>query len=136
VNARDRIGAGPWYNAKGGLIAESVADLHGDNERDRNNIQKSRALTERGEVIHGAGDTPNQHDVLTGSDSHGRALAQANCNNWTANDDLHKAMLGHGDRTGGRNVSWNANHLSNGCSAASLVATGGAGHLYCFAAGP
>lgn len=132
VNARDRIGPGPWYNAKGVLIAASVDDLHGDVQRDRNNIQKPNALTEKGELILGATDKPNQHDILTGSDSDGRALPDANCMNWTADDDAHKAMLGHADRTGGPNISWNATHMSQGCSAAKLVATGGAGHLYCF----
>ena len=87
VNARDRIGPGPWYNAKNVLIAASVDDLHGDVQRDRNNIQKANALTEKGELILGAGDKPNQHDILTGSDSDGRALPaamDANCANWTS----------------------------------------------------
>jgi len=135
VNARDRIGPGPWYNAKNTLIAANVDDLHGDVQRDRNNIQKANALTEKGELILGAGDKPNQHDILTGSDSDGGALAaapDASCNGWTADDDTHKAMLGHADRTGGPNISWNSNHMSQGCSAPKLVATGGAGHLYCF----
>jgi hypothetical protein len=133
VNARDRIGPGPWYNAKNTLIAANVDDLHGDVQRDRNNIQKSNALTEKGELILGAGDKPNQHDILTGSDSDGRALAtDASCDGWTSDTDAHKAMLGHADRTGGPNISWNSNHMSQGCSAAKLVATGGAGHLYCF----
>ena len=135
VNARDRIGPGPWYNAKNVLIAASVDDLHGDVQRDRNNIQKANALTEKGELILGAGDKPNQHDILTGSDSDGRALlasADASCDGWTSDGDTHKAMLGHADRTGGPNISWNSNHMSQGCSAAKLVATGGAGHLYCF----
>jgi hypothetical protein len=135
VNARDRIGPGPWYNAKNALIAANVDDLHGDVQRDRNNIQKSNSLTEKGELILGAGDKPNQHDILTGSDSDGRALAvavDATCDGWTSDSDAHKAMLGHADRTGGPNISWNSNHMSQGCSAAKLVATGGAGHLYCF----
>ena len=135
INARDRIGPGPWYNAKNVLIAANVDDLHGDVQRDRNNIQKANALTEKAELILGAGDKPNQHDILTGSDSDGRALPaamDANCANWTSDADTHKAMLGHADRTGGPNISWNSNHMSQGCSAPKLVATGGAGHLYCF----
>jgi hypothetical protein len=135
VNARDRIGPGPWYNAKNALIALNVDDLHGDVQRNRNNIQKANALTEKGEVILGAGDKPNQHDILTGSDSDGRALPagmDASCMGWTSDSDAHKAMLGHADRTGGPNISWNSNHMSQGCSAPKLVATGGAGHLYCF----
>jgi hypothetical protein len=135
-NARDRTGTGPWYNAKNMLIAASVDDLHGDRERDRNNIQKANALTEKGELINGSGDTPNQHDILTGSDSEGRAFPaglDTTCNNWTSDGDDHKAMVGHADRTGGGNISWNSTHMSTGCSAAKLVATGGAGHFYCFA---
>ncbi len=88
VNARGRIGNGPWYNAKGVLIASSVADLHGDNMRDRNNIQKVQALTEKGEIVKGFGDMPNEHDILTGSDSEGRAFPagfDVTCNNWTSN---------------------------------------------------
>jgi hypothetical protein len=136
VNARGRIGQGPWYNAKGVLIASNVADLHGDQLRDRNNIQKANMLTEKGELIKGAGDMPNQHDILTGSDSDGRAFPpgfDTTCNNWTSDTDANKAMLGHADRTGGGNVSWNSVHLSAGCSKEALIRTGGAGHLYCFA---
>jgi hypothetical protein len=136
VNARGRIGAGPWYNAKGVMIAANVGDLHGDNARDRNNIQKANMLDEKGAPIKGAGDMPNQHDILTGSDSDGRAFPtgiDTTCNNWTDATDDHRAMLGHADRTGGGNVSWNSVHMSTGCSAPKLVATGGAGHLYCFA---
>jgi hypothetical protein len=138
VNARDRIGDGPWYNASGAMIAANVADLHGDFERDRNNIRKPTALNELGEPVNGAGDDPNQHDILTGSDSHGRALignaAVATCANWTSNAPENRAMLGHHDRLGGANASWNAVHLSNGCSQENLVGTGGAGLFYCFAA--
>jgi hypothetical protein len=137
VNARDRIGSGPWYNAKGVLIAWNVADLHGDFERDRNNVRKPTALNEKGAEVSGVGDKPNQHDILTGSDSHGRSLLGAanttTCNNWTSNAE-GRAMLGHHDRLGGANASWNAVHLSNGCSQENLVATGGAGLFYCFAA--
>ncbi len=136
VNARDRIGNGPWYNAKGALIAWNVAELHGDVERDRNNLRKPTALNERGEEVNGVGNQPNQHDILTGSDSHGRAILGAanttSCNNWTSNGE-GRAMLGHHDRLGGANASWNAVHLSSGCSQANLVATGGAGLFYCFA---
>jgi hypothetical protein len=138
VNARDRIGTGPWYNAKGQLIAANVEDLHGDIERDRNSIRKPTALNEKGGEVLGVGDKPNQHDMLTGSDSHGRVpLGAANtttCDNWTSNADTSRAMLGHHDRLGGANASWNAVHLSAGCSQESLVKTGGAGLFYCFAA--
>jgi hypothetical protein len=137
VNARDRIGNGPWYNAKGVLIAASVADLHGDYERDRNNIRKPTALTEKGEEVKGVGDQPNQHDILTGSDSHGRipvgAAATLTCNNWTSSADTDRTILGHHDRLGGGNVSWNAVHASAGCSQPALVKTGGNGLFYCFA---
>ena len=136
VNARARIGAGPWYNAKGVMIAANVGDLHGDNQRDRNNIQKANMLDEKGNLIKGFGDMPNQHDILTGSDSDGRAFPaglDTTCNNWTDATDDHRAMLGHADRQGGGNVSWNSVHMSAGCSAPKLVQTGGAGHLYCFA---
>ena len=137
VNARDRIGNGPWYNAKGALIAWNVADLHGDVHRDRNSINKEFALDEKGQPVKGRGDTPNQHDILTGSDSHGRLplgnAAAVTCNNWTSNA-AGSAMLGHHDRSGGGNSSWNAAHASRGCSQADLVATGGAGLFYCFAA--
>ena len=138
VNARERIGAGPWHNARGTLIAANVADLHGDVQRDRNAINKQQALTEKGQPISGAGDTPNQHDILTGSDSHGRAIAgemDTTCGNYTSNaDGRGSVMVGHHDRTGGGNTSWNSAHGSRGCSQGNLVATGGAGLLYCFAA--
>ena len=134
VNARDRIGKGPWTNAKGVVIAKSVEDLHSD----ANNVKKETALTEKGTVVNGVGDQPNQHDMLTGSDSHGRVpIGAANtttCDNWTSNADTSRAMLGHHDRLGGANASWNAVHLSAGCSQESLVKTGGAGLFYCFAA--
>ena len=136
VNARDRIGNGPWHNANGALIAWNVADLHGDVERDRNSIRKPTALTEQGEQVNGSGDQPNQHDILTGSDSHGRTLLGAanttTCNNWMSNSE-GRAMVGHHDRLGGSNSSWNAVHLSRSCSQADLVATGGNGLFYCFA---
>jgi hypothetical protein len=136
VNARDRIGNGPWYNAKGALIAWNVADLHGDVQRDRNSINKEFALNEKGLPVNGRGDTPNQHDILTGSDSFGRSLlgtaANTTCNNWTSNA-AGSAIVGHHDRAGGGNSSWNAAHASRSCSQADLVATGGAGLFYCFA---
>jgi hypothetical protein len=138
VNARDRIGAGPWYSAKGGRVAQNVGDLHGDTiEQARlgNNINKTTAISEKGEPIKGAGDTPNQHDILTGSQPDGRAYtdgADHTCGNWTSGA-AGTAQLGHHDRTGGGNTSWNAVHASRGCSQENLVATGGAGLLYCFA---
>jgi hypothetical protein len=138
VNARDRIGSGPWYNAKGARIAQNVADLHGDTaEQARlgNNINRTTAISEKGEPIKGVGDTPNQHDILTGSQTDGRAFtdgADHTCGNWTSGA-AGTAQLGHHDRTGGGNTSWNATHPSRGCSQENLVATGGAGLLYCFA---
>lgn len=144
VNARDRIGAGPWHNAKGQIIAQNVADLHGDVQRDRNSINKEFALNEKGGVVNARGDSPNQHDILTGSDSHGRALTgdpkTTTCDNWTSNANMsqgqprtHSAMIGHHDRAGGGNSSWNAAHQTQGCSQPNLVASGGAGLFYCFA---
>ena len=136
VNARGRIGPGPWYNAKGAMVASSVADLHGDLQRDRNNVQKGNVLTENGEVVKGFGDMPNEHDMLTGSDSEGRAFPagiDSTCDNWTSDGTDHKAMLGHSDRSGGNNTSWNSAHLSRDCTKAGLIATGGAGRFYCFA---
>jgi hypothetical protein len=135
ANARDRIGTGPWYNAKGVMIAANVADLHGDQQRDRNNIQKTTALNERGTTGPGMGDPGNEHDILTGSDSDGRAFPaglDTTCDNWTSEGNDHRVMLGHSDRTGS-SVSWNSAHLSRNCTKAGLVATGGAGHFYCFA---
>jgi hypothetical protein len=138
VNARDRIGAGPWYNAKNARIAQNVADLHGDTleaARRGNNLTKVTALTEKGDLIKGVGDTPNQHDILTGSQLDGTAFtdgADHTCNNWTSNG-TGTAQLGHADRTGGGNTSWNSTHPSRGCSQENLVSTGGAGLLYCFA---
>jgi hypothetical protein len=138
VNARDRIGSGPWYSAKGGRVAQNVGDLHGDTiEQARlgNNINKTTAISEKGEPIKGVGDTPNQHDILTGSQPDGRAYtdgADHTCGNWTSGA-AGTAQLGHHDRTGGGNTSWNSTHPSRGCSQENLVATGGAGLLYCFA---
>lgn len=137
INARDRIGAGPWHNAKGALMAANVVALHGDSIRDRNQMNKINALTEKGTIVTGNGDTPNQHDILTGSDTFGRAVPMAtntSCDNWTSNAATGATMLGHHDRTGGGNSSWNSAHASRGCGQAQLVATGGAGLFYCFAA--
>jgi hypothetical protein len=132
VHARDRIGDGPWYNAKGVVIAWNVDDLH----EDRNNIRKPTALNEKGEEVNGVGNQPNQHDILTGSDSMGRLVpgsaALTTCNNWTSND-AGNAVVGHHDRLGGPSASWNAVHSTRSCSQPDLVATGGAGLLYCFA---
>jgi hypothetical protein len=136
VNARGRIGPGPWYNAKGVLVASNAGDLHGDNLRDRNNIQKANSLDEKGNVVKSFGDMPNEHDMMTGSDSEGRAFPggfDTTCNNWTSDGTDHRAMLGHSDRAGGNNTSWNSAHLSRDCTKAGLIATGGAGHFYCFA---
>jgi hypothetical protein len=136
VNARDRIGRGPWQNAKGVLIAKDVAELHGTN-----NLTKQTALTERGAVINGRGDTPSQHDILTGSQPDGTAFpagADQTCGNWTRNGTEGAAMLGHHDRTGPDESapakSWNSSHgTRGGCTQDALKSTGGAGLLYCFA---
>jgi len=136
VNARDRIGRGPWYNAKGTMIASNVDELHGTNQ-----LSKATALTEKGEGVMGAGDAVNMHDVLTGSTRDGRATAggtaDTTCGNWTKGGD-GSAIVGHHDRTGldesAPAKSWNSSHASRGCSLASLKATGGDGRLYCFAA--
>jgi hypothetical protein len=136
VNARDRIGPGPWHNAKGEQIAKDVADLHGDVERDRNNIHKGSALNEKGEAVTGRGETPNRHDMLTGSSSVGRAIAGTednSCSDWTSSSTTGGAMVGHHDRNGGGNTSWNAVHRSRGCALDQLKATGGDGLFYCFA---
>src|SRR3954463_11513570 len=139
VNARDRIGNGPWKNAKGAVIAKDVAELHG-----ANNLSKQTALSEKGDVINGRGDTPNRHDVLTGSQADGTAFAGADdrtCKNWTSSTQ-GAAMLGHSDRIGLRDddasKSWNSSHPSRGpdggCSQNDLKSTGGDGLFYCFAA--
>ena len=133
VNARDRIGKGPWYNAKGVMVAKDVADLHSAN----NNLKKDTSITEKGEVVNGRGDTPNQHDILTGSQLDGTAFTDAadhTCKNWTTSGD-GTADMGHHDRQGGGTnpTSWNSAHGSKGCSQANLVSTGGAGRFYCFA---
>ena len=138
VNARDRIGQGPWYNAKGAAIAQNLADLHGDTiepARLGSNLLKQSALDERGGVINGVGDNPSRHDMLTGSQPDGKAFtdsADHTCNNWTSSG-TGTAQLGHSDRIGGGNASWNSAHPSRGCSQDNLVSTGGAGLFYCFA---
>jgi uncharacterized protein DUF1554 len=138
VNARERIGTGPWYNSKRVPISETQSELHGDTliEAQRgSNLFKQTALNEKGEVVNGFGDMPNRHDMLTGSQPDGRAYtdnADHTCNNWTSSG-MGSAQLGHSDRTGGGNTSWNSAHASRGCSQADLVATGGAGLFYCFA---
>ncbi len=140
VNARDRIGVGPWHNAKGAQVAKNLADLHGDtldSARIGNLITKNNALTEKGEIVNGVGDKPNMHDILTGSQPDGRAYtdsADHTCKNWTSSGE-GIAQLGHHDRNGG-GISWNSVHASRGCSQENLVATGGAGLFYCFAAIP
>ncbi len=133
VNARDRIGPGPWYNAKGVMVAKSVADLHSDS----NALSKENSLTEKGAVNNGRGDTPNRHDILTGSQANGTAFSgpdDMTCQNWTSSS-AGVAMMGHHDRQGGgaAPTSWNAAHGSKGCSQDNLVGTGGAGLIYCFA---
>ena len=140
VNAKDRIGKGPWTNAKGVIVAKDVADLHSAN----NNLTKQTALSEKGEVINGRGDTPNRHDVLTGSQADGTAFAAGDdrtCKNWTSSTQ-GAAMVGHSDRLGLRDddasKSWNTSHPSRGpeggCSPSDLKSTGGDGLFYCFAA--
>jgi hypothetical protein len=139
VNARDRIGRGPWQNAKGVTIAKDVDELHGTN-----NLNKQTALNEKGEMVNGRGDTPNRHDILTGSTPDGRALPPGEdrtCSNWTSSTQ-GAAIVGHHDRMGLRDdaasKSWNSSHPSRGpdggCSQADLRSTGGDGLFYCFAA--
>jgi hypothetical protein len=139
VNARDRIGKGPWQNAKGDVIAKSVDDLHSAG----NNLTKQTALTEKGAVVNGRGDTPNMHDILTGSSPDGRSIAgdaDMTCGNWTKSG-RGSAMVGHSDRQGLRDddasKSWNSSHPSRGpgggCSQDDLNSTGGNGLYYCFA---
>lgn len=135
VDARSRIGQGPWQNAKGVVVARNVQELHGEN-----NLTKQTALTEKGDVVNGRGDQPNRHDILTGSQPDGTAYADAadhTCRNWTSSTD-GSAQLGHHDRVGLRDDapsrSWNSSHPSRGCSDEALHSTGGAGLLYCFAA--
>jgi hypothetical protein len=135
INARDRIGNGPWQNSKGAVVAQNVDDLHSAN----NKLTKETALTERGQVVSGIGFTPNWHDALTGSDREGRAFPghiNMTCNGWKSSE-FGKAMLGHIDRTGLADNdyahSWNSSHQSRGCTQVDLNATGGNGLFYCFA---
>jgi hypothetical protein len=141
VNARDRIGTGPWANAQGQIVARDLAHLHGDTvelAQLGSNLVRGTALTEKGERVLGQGDKPNQHDILTGSRTDGRAFTDGmdhTCSNWTSNaDGMGSAQVGHSDRTGGGNASWNSAHGSRGCSQNNLISTGGNGYLYCFAA--
>jgi hypothetical protein len=134
VNARDRIGSGPWQNAKGVVIAKDVAELHG-----QNNLTKQTALSEKGDVVNGRGDTPNKHDILTGSRPDGTAFPgteDTTCGNWTKSGE-GTAIVGHHDRSGlgtdDAAKSWNSSHPTRGCSDQALISTGGAGLLYCFA---
>ena len=138
VNARDRIGRGPWKNSKGVVVATSVEDLHSD----ANKITKETGLTEKGTVVNGVGDTPNQHDMLTGSDMQGRAMpdnVNLTCNNWTSGQ-YGSAIVGHVDRRGNADTvfqhAWNSSHMSRGCTQPDLIATGGNGLFYCFAINP
>ncbi len=135
VNARDRVGSGPWQNVKGEVIARSVADLHASN-----NITKQTALTEKGDVVNGRGDTPNNHDILTGTQPDGTAFPGSEdktCGNWTKSGE-GSAIVGHHDRKGLDELppalSWNSSHPSRGCGVEALQSTGGAGLIYCFAA--
>lgn len=133
-NAKDRIGAGPWYNAKGEKIADDVATLHSD----KNNLTKQTALNEKGEVINGRGDTPNRHDILTGSKADGTAAPET-CGNWTLSGTDGAAIVGHSDRTGlndsAEAKSWNSSHATRGgCTQEAFKGTGGDGLFYCFAA--
>ena len=135
VNARDRIGKGPWRNAKGVVVARDVNELHG-----KNNLTKQTALNEKGAMVNGRGDKPNMHDILTGSQPNGMALAgdaaKTTCGNWTLGGE-GAAIVGHHDRAGLKDdapsVSWNSSHPSRGCSQANLASSGGAGLVYCFA---
>ena len=135
VNARDRIGAGPWFNANGALIARDLGHLHNGN-----NLSKETALDERGNVVKGRGDSPNEHDLLTGSRADGTAFApqtDTTCKAWTSSSE-GSAIVGHHDRTGplpeNWAKSWNFSHQSAGCSQEALIRTGGTGRFYCFAA--
>jgi hypothetical protein len=135
VNARDRIGKGPWRNVKGVVVAQSVDDLHSP----KANLTKDTILTEKGQPVKGRGDTPNEHDILTGSQMNGTAFTDNmdhTCNNWTSSS-MGSAQVGHSDRMGLSDTeqarSWNSSHGSKGCSQENLVSTGGAGYFYCFA---
>jgi hypothetical protein len=134
VNARDRIGKGPWYNAKGVMVAKDVSDLHSAN----NKLNKQNSISEKGDVLNGRGDNPNTHDIITGSKTDGTAYpagTDKTCSNYTSDGSDGSVELGHHDRQGGGDdpTSWNAAHGSRGCSQQNLVSTGGAGRFYCFA---
>lgn len=137
VNARDRIGKGPWHNAKGTMVARDLEHLHGDTldlARLGNLLTKNNSINEKGELVNGVGDKPNMHDILTGTQPDGRAFTDGQdhtCKNWTSGGE-GTAQLGHHDRNGG-GISWNSTHPSRGCSQENLVGTGGAGLFYCFA---
>ncbi len=133
VNARDRIGSGPWYNYGGDMIARTVADLHSDS----NNLTKQTQLNEKGQMTNGRGDDPNMHDILTGSQLDGTMAPgsdDSTCGNWTSNGE-GSALVGHHDRNGGgaNPTSWNSAHGSRGCGQSDLQGTGGNGYFYCFA---
>ena len=137
VNARDRIGRGPWYNAKGEMVAKNLDDLHSD----QNKLTQKTALNEKGEIVNGRAEKPNMHDILTGSDSQGRAfqmIADTTCGNWTKSTADGSANVGHHDRSGLSEhlaaKSWNHSHGSRGCSQDALRSSGGNGLFYCFAA--
>lgn len=133
IHARERIGFGPWYNAEGIQVASNLNNLHSEFM----DLGKANSLDENGNMVKGRGDTPNQHDILTGSTLDGRTVDDGmdhTCNNWTSNDE-GTAQVGHFDRTGGgaNPTSWNSAHGSRGCSQADLIGTGGNGYFYCFA---
>lgn len=136
VNASDRIGSGPWHNAKGTLIAENVEQLH---DEKTTGLSKANSIDEQGKAVNGRGDKPNMHDILTGSTANGMAIngLDLTCNGWTSNSDEegHAAQVGHHDRTGGgpNPTQWNSAHQSKGCSLPTLKSTGGNGLFYCFA---
>ena len=131
VDARDRIGDGPWYNIRGVQVASSVADLHSDD----NNMTRETELNELGELVNGREQSPNQHDILTGSNLDGTA-SENTCNNWSTDTADSSAMVGHFDRTGGGDnpTSWNSAHASRGCSLENLRGSGGEGYIFCFVA--
>jgi len=139
VNARDRIGQGPWYNIRGALVARDQSHLHGDTleeARNGNNLSWATAFNEKNQSVNRVGDKPNQHDILTGSQPDGRAYADGadhTCRNYTSSAADGAVQLGHFDRTGGNSISWNSAHPSRGCGQENLVSTGGAGLFYCFA---
>ena len=139
MNARDRIGKGPWHNAKGALIANDVNHLHGAS----NNVNKETALNEKGEIVAGRGDKVNRHDILTGTRTDGTAFGPGDpdmtCGNWTRSGTEGAVVMGHHDRNGPTAdawaTSWNSSHQSRGgCSQKALIGTGGDGLIYCFAA--